>query len=690
MTLLNQSKMTKLFKLCSLSVVVCFLSNSRITAQITENRWRIEPNGSIYWNIEKSKLPHTDHIEMSGQQVSVWLNYTVDTTGRFQLSRTLVFPSFRMKPNDTHASFMYTVKDQDLPRFFIDGKPLKEDIINGRHFSNLPQQTTGIYQYGIMQIDSKLKKEGTLLLKRYLYPSVDKPLAIETFVFINKDSKPVKLEMEYAFRELKTDTSRSVNGPHSFICKTINNGLKWVQPGDSVSFSVEYQAVKNGSIEKQVNVEAEKLARKNRVKALSSLLQLQTPDMLLNTSFAFAKLRATESIFLTKGGPMHAPGGLSYYGAIWANDQAEYVNPFFGMLGDSLASQSAINSYRLFAGYMNPSYKPIPSSIVAEGDDYWNGAGDRGDQAMIAYGAARFALTYGKKETAEQLWPLIEWCLEYCDRKKNAEGVIASDSDELEGRFPAGKANLCTSTLYYDALLSAALLSTSLHLDTKIALNYRSKAETLKNAIENYFGAKVEGFNTYRYYKENEVLRSWICLPLTVDILDRKKETIDALRSTRLWTPDGLATQAGDKTFWDRSTLYALRGMLAAGETEKSMDYLTYYSQRRLLGEHVPYPVEAFPEGNQRHLSAESGLYCRIYTEGLFGIRPTGLNQFKMTPHLPQNWPFMSLKNIRAFNTVFDLTVKRKTKDEIEIDVIQNGKKKVYFIKSGEDLTITL
>ncbi|MNL79142.1 hypothetical protein D3C87_2056820 [compost metagenome] len=61
-----------------------------------------------------------------------------------------------------------------------------------------------------------------------------------------------------------------------------------------------------------------------------------------------------------------------------------------------------------------------------------------------------------------------------------------------------------------------------------------------------------------------------------------------------------------------------------------------------------------------------------------------------MTPHLPQNWPFMSLKNIRAFNTVFDLTVKRKTKDEIEIDVIQNGKKKVYFIKSGEDLTITL
>lgn len=66
------------------------------------------------------------------------------------------------------------------------------------------------------------------------------------------------------------------------------------------------------------------------------------------------------------------------------------------------------------------------------------------------------------------------------------------------------------------------------------------------------------------------------------------------------------------------STLYALRGVLQAGETEKAMDFIRYYSRRRLLGEHVPYPVEAYPEGNQRHLSAESGLYCRIYRRTLW------------------------------------------------------------------------
>ena len=30
---------------------------------------------------------------------------------------------------------------------------------------------------------------------------------------------------------------------------------------------------------------------------------------------------------------MHGPGGEAYYAAIWANDQAEYVNPFFLFLG---------------------------------------------------------------------------------------------------------------------------------------------------------------------------------------------------------------------------------------------------------------------------------------------------------------------------------------------------------------------
>lgn len=177
--------------------------------------------------------------------------------------------------------------------------------------------------------------------------------------------------------------------------------------------------------------------------------------------------------------------------------------------------------------------------------------------------------------------------------------------------------------------------------------------------MEHYFAGPVEGFDTYRYYEGNDVLRSWICMPLTVGIYRRAEETVKALFSPRLWTDNGLLTQAGDHTFWDRSTLYALRGVLQAGYTEQAMDYLRRYSRTRLLGEHVPYAVEAWPEGGQRHLSAESALYARIITEGLFGIHPVGLHAFELTPRLPQEWDTMALRKVKAFGRNFDIEVER-------------------------------
>jgi hypothetical protein len=227
---------------------------------------------------------------------------------------------------------------------------------------------------------------------------------------------------------------------------------------------------------------------------------------------------------------------------------------------------------------MNPEYKPIPSSIIAEGDDYWNGAGDRGDMAMIAYGAARFALAYGNPTVSEELWSLIEWCLEYCRRKVNSDGVVISDSDELEGRFPAGDANLNTSCLYYDALQSAVFLGEALNKDPKQLDLYKNQSHAIEIAIEKFFGRNVSGYETYRYYDGNDKLRAWICTPLTVGIFVRSAGTIDALFSDKLWTADGLASAEGSTTYWDRATLYALRGVFAAGETKQAMDYLLYYS----------------------------------------------------------------------------------------------------------------
>jgi hypothetical protein len=162
-------------------------------------------------------------------------------------------------------------------------------------------------------------------------------------------------------------------------------------------------------------------------------------------------------------------------------------------------------------------------------------------------------------------------------------------------------------------------------------------------------------------------------------ITERKDETIKALFSKYLWTSNGILTESGSTTFWDRATLYAFRGLFASGATDEGMKYFSYYSAMRLLGEHVPYPVEAWPEGGQRHLAAESALYCRAVTEGLFGITPTGFNRFTLAPWLPKGWNYMNLKNVKAFDNTFDIEVRRKGSKE-SIVVKREGKESLQML----------
>ena len=606
-------------------------------------RWSLAEGESIVWEVEENDS-HVDHIEMSGFYISSIVHYGV-INGKLKQSIHLVFPMLRTIPNDTHASLSYDIDNENISSIKINGNAVNE-------------YPSTFCIKGKLTCISKTS-EG-VEIKRQLFPSTDKAVFIEKFEITNNTHQAVIIEIPKIDISDTTDAKKGVYGSYIIQIASNKNGNYSLDVHESLEYAIITTARKITTEENYVSPDYELKKREAFVNNTFSDLVFESPDEILNRTFAFAKLRAVESIYETKGGLMHGPGGGRYYAAIWANDQAEYANPFFPFLGNLAGNESAINSFRHFARFINDDYKPIPSSIIAEGVDSWNGAGDRGDMAMIAYGASRFALAYGDKETAQELWPLISWCLEYNRRSINSESVVTSDSDELEGRFPAGEANLNTSSLYYDALISATNLGEELGIKKAQLDTYLEQSKTLEKSIETYFGATMDGFETYRYFKGNKLLRAWICTPLTVGIFNRSTGTVDALFSEKLWTIDGLASEDGSTTFWDRATLYALRGVFAASETKRAMDYLLYYSKRRLLGEHVPYAVEAYPEGNQRHLSAESALYCRIITEGIFGIRPEGFNTFSFSPKLPHNWDSMALRNIKAFNQSFDIEVKRE------------------------------
>lgn len=226
-------------------------------------------------------------------------------------------------------------------------------------------------------------------------------------------------------------------------------------------------------------------------------VDLTTGDDVIDTMFAFAKLRAGESLFRTEKGLVHSPGGMPYYAAVWCNDECEYAAPWFAFTGDEKEAEATVNAFRWYEPFMNDDYLPIPSSIIAQGRDYWNRAGDRGDVAMYLYGLTRFLLTRGELPDEGQKRAL-NWCKNY-----------------IVSLFRAGKTN-----------------------------------------------------------------------------------------------------QA-----WER---------------------LREYSKNRLLGNHVPYAVEAYPEGDMRHLSGESALYCRVITDGLLGLDIDGV----FLPSLPSMIKEIKIENV--------------------------------------------
>lgn len=637
-------------------------------------RWKLCPE-AIEWSVMRGDAPHTDHLEMAGRRLASIVTYGTDTEGKLVLSRRLIFPMLRTIPNDTHASLNDVFEQNNLPTVKIDGM--------------VPAEYPQRFRFdGTLRIESRMN-DGEAVIRRDLYPSTLKAAWFERSTLTNTGNRILVIDISAGPVRHTTVPEKGVYGSYITEVRADKSGQFEIAPGDSLTWTLVYSG---RTVDEQPYDYAPAYEYAKRRRFLNETMQnlvLVTPNDTVNRFFAYAKVRATESIFDTKRGLMHAPGGQPYYAAIWANDQAEYANPFFPFLGNLEGNESALNSFRLFASYMNDAYRPIPSSIIAEGDSYWNSAGDRGDQAMIAYGAARFALAYGRKAEAEELWPLIEWCLEYLRRKTNAKGIIESDTDELERRFPAGSANLSTNSLAYGAWISASHLARELG-QTETSLQLQKEAAVLARRIEAYFGATVEGFDTYRYYAGNTTLRAWIGLPLTMGLFDRREQTLQAMFSDKLWSKNGILTESGSETYWDRSTLYAFNGMFYAGATNEAWPYWSFYTAQRLLGEHVPYAIEAWPEGNQRHLSAESALYCRAIIEGLFGLRPVGLHAFSLKPVLPDGWKEARLENIRAFDRCFSLTVRPCKRQGINVIVNQGDTVKKYRFNGKEPVIIEL
>ncbi len=284
-------------------------------------RWQLCRDKGIRWTVEQGSV-HNDHIEMAGKGIAIIVAYGVDKGGRLVLNQHLVFPGLRKIPNDTRGSYSLRLAERVADSILVDGRPVVE-------------RPDAFYIKGILNIVSRT--QTPLVLQRTIFPSIDKRAYVEQYVLTNTGSAAMNLHLPVVDQDSITDAAGEVQGISFVVNRRSYNGGDFVlMPGNSIAFSYVVSVRKTSENKYICSALYELKRRESFVNSLFASLGLQLTLMIPSTGFLILrKLRAAESIYDTKAGLMHGPGGGEYYAAIWANDQAEYTSPFFPFLGDA-------------------------------------------------------------------------------------------------------------------------------------------------------------------------------------------------------------------------------------------------------------------------------------------------------------------------------------------------------------------
>ena len=295
----------------SIIAFVFLFSGISLSAQ---SRWNMLSDGSIKWDIAHSRLPHFDHIEMSGEQMAVILRYGVNADSSFKAERLMVWPMLRTIPNDTHASLRQRFSVDYPSLLLVNGLSLQQEKVKS---IQLDGKVTVVSEYSLglaVNTGSKqvIKQEPAVEMTRTFYPSTDKPFLGETYIVKNISSERQTVLIPNERAVYHTDSKAGVDGSYTMIAKIQEGdaGTFFLEPREMLVFNASVQAYKKGQSELNPVMQQEKTAREKFVREMWSKLVFNSPDSVLNRTFAFAKIRACESIYKTAGGYMHGPGEI--------------------------------------------------------------------------------------------------------------------------------------------------------------------------------------------------------------------------------------------------------------------------------------------------------------------------------------------------------------------------------------------
>lgn len=472
--------------------------------------------------------------------------------------------------------------------------------------------------------------------------------ALRMSVFLSPDQPTVWAVWEYSEpREAEPERKELVRAEGAFRVWRV---ARWAS---ATRFEVAHTCVAESVLVSSVT---DYTTRSDLVHAWTSAVEFSCPDLTVTAAVYFAKIRTCEAVFDARVlGRVHSPGGGMFYAGVWCNDQAEYACPALVMLGGrgSREREAALNSLRVLARYFDRKRGALPYSVEIDGG--YVGQLDRGDAGMFAWGAAKVVLTIAEREVTEEVFP---WVMFACDvllgkMAGSPQGVVRSESDELEGRFPTGDANFsvnCIAILALETASEAALTAD----DASLSAQYADAASSLRASVERHF--HVADSREYAYYSGCPDARGWVCLGALARLSRGEAALGHAL--CELWRDDGVLTSEKAAVVWDRCTLYAIRAAFEAGLVEEGGKRLKEFARRRVCeGAAAPYAVEN--NESLAQLAAESALLVRVVTESLLGMSVRSGRVVKMVPRCPGEWGRYSVRQVFFADACLDFRVER-------------------------------
>ena len=127
-------------------------------------RWTIHPTeDAVLWTVEPGEK-HVDDYEMAGYRCAFVVTYGADENG-FVLKHHPIFPTLRLRPNNTHATYQLDIPAEKWPMPALNGEPVREVL-------------RSVKLNGTLEIETE-SADGALRILRRCCPSTEYRAAYE-------------------------------------------------------------------------------------------------------------------------------------------------------------------------------------------------------------------------------------------------------------------------------------------------------------------------------------------------------------------------------------------------------------------------------------------------------------------------------------------------------------------------------